>query len=197
MDKTSESALIAEVRRLADALERMGPVRPRENDLDAADCFVWKPEERYLSPVAAPSRVPLALIRGVDHVRDILHENTLRFAEGFPANNALLWGARGMGKSSLVKAIHAEIARKPAMKLKLVELYREDIGSLGALLDILKTSQYRFLLFTDDLSFDHDEVRRIVFSLHNQRAVQIGRYAVDHQPRRHAVLTLHNEGTHG
>ena len=157
MDKTSESALIAEVRRLAEALERMGPVRPRENDLDDADCFVWKPEERYLSPVAAPSRVPLALIRGVDHVRDILHENTLRFAEGFPANNALLWGARGMGKSSLVKAIHAEIARKPAMKLKLVELYREDIGSLGALLDILKTSQYRFLLFTDDLSFDHDD----------------------------------------
>ncbi|MET3601087.1 ATP-binding protein [Martelella mangrovi] len=157
MGKESTDALIAEVRRLADALERMGPTPARESDLDAADCFVWKPEARYLSPVGKPSRVTLSLIHGVDHVRDILYDNTLRFAEGFPANNALLWGARGMGKSSLVKAIHAEIVTNPAIKLKLVELYREDIGSLGDLLDILKASPYRFLLFTDDLSFDHDD----------------------------------------
>ncbi|PRX11563.1 UNVERIFIED_ORG: hypothetical protein BCL66_10151 [Martelella mediterranea] len=157
MGKKSTDALIAEVRRLADALERMGPTPARESDLDAADCFVWKPEARYLAPVGKPSRVTLSLIHGVDHVRDILYDNTLRFAEGFPANNALLWGARGMGKSSLVKAIHAEIVTNPAIKLKLVELYREDIGSLGDLLDILKASPYRFLLFTDDLSFDHDD----------------------------------------
>ncbi|AJY48328.1 ATPase AAA [Martelella endophytica] len=157
MGKETTKALMAEMRRIADALDRMAGPAPRESDLDAADCFVWKPETSYLAPVPRPARVSLSLIRGVDHVRDILYENTLRFAEGFPANNALLWGARGMGKSSLVKAIHAEIADDRKLPLKLVELYREDIGTLATLLDILKGSQYRFLLFSDDLSFDHDD----------------------------------------
>ncbi|WP_144409609.1 ATP-binding protein [Martelella endophytica] len=157
LGKETTKALMAEMRRIADALDRMAGPAPRESDLDAADCFVWKPETSYLAPVPRPARVSLSLIRGVDHVRDILYENTLRFAEGFPANNALLWGARGMGKSSLVKAIHAEIADDRKLPLKLVELYREDIGTLATLLDILKGSQYRFLLFSDDLSFDHDD----------------------------------------
>lgn len=157
MDTITTDALLSEIKRLADALERMAGPRPRDSDLGGADCFIWKPEERYLAPVEKPSRIDLSLIRGVDHVRDILFENTLRFAEGFPANNALLWGARGMGKSSLVKAIHAQITSENKLPLKLVELYREDIGTLGDLLDIIKDAPYRFLLFSDDLSFDHDD----------------------------------------
>ncbi|MAU23308.1 MAG: AAA family ATPase [Martelella sp.] len=157
MNTETTDRFLAEVTRLADALERIAGPQYRESDLDAADCFVWKPEQRYLAPVASPSRVDLSLIRGVDHVRDILFENTLRFAEGFPANNALLWGARGMGKSSLVKAVHAAIVAEHKLPLKLVELYREDIGTLGDLLEIIKASSHRFLLFSDDLSFDHDD----------------------------------------
>ena len=157
MNTETTDRFLAEVTRLADALERIAGPQYRESDLDAADCFVWKPEQRYLAPVASPSRVDLSLIRGVDHVRDILFENTLRFAEGFPANNALLWGARGMGKSSLVKAVHAAIIAEHKLPLKLVELYREDIGTLGDLLEIIKASSHRFLLFSDDLSFDHDD----------------------------------------
>ena len=157
MNTETTDKLLAEVTRIADALERMSGPKPRQNDLDAADCFVWKPEQLYLAPVASPSRVELSLIRGVDHVRDILFENTLRFAEGYPANNALLWGARGMGKSSLVKAVHAAIVAEHKLPLKLVELYREDIGTLGDLLEIIKASSHRFLLFSDDLSFDHDD----------------------------------------
>ncbi|WP_132313366.1 ATP-binding protein [Martelella mediterranea] len=151
------TALLREVSRLADALERMAGPSSRSSDLSASDCFIWKPEQNYLESVKSPNRVSLSLIRGVDHVRDILHENTLRFAEGYPANNALLWGARGMGKSSLVKAIHADISATTGNRLKLVEIYREDIGTLSALLDILKQSDCRFLLFSDDLSFDHDD----------------------------------------
>ncbi|AQZ51862.1 ATP-binding protein [Martelella mediterranea] len=157
MNTETTDRFLAEVTRLADALERIAGPQYRESDLDAADCFVWKPEQRYLAPVASPSRVDLSLIRGVDHVRNILFENTLRFAEGFPANNALLWGARGMGKSSLVKSVHAAIIAEHKLPLKLVELYREDIGTLGDLLEIIKASSHRFLLFSDDLSFDHDD----------------------------------------
>jgi len=157
LGKKTTLELLKEVRRLADTLERMAGPGPRQSNLDASDCFVWKPEENYLEAVKVPNRISLSLIQGVDHVRDILHDNTLRFAEGFPANNALLWGARGMGKSSLVKAIHADINTASGKQLKLVEIYREDIGTLSALLDILKRSEYRFLLFSDDLSFDHDD----------------------------------------
>ena len=157
MSDVSTAALIAEVRRLADALERLAGPPPALNDWNAADCFVWAPANRHLQPVAKPNRVALTLIRGVDHVRDILHENTLRFAQGYAANNVLLWGARGMGKSSLVKAVHADIRKVNALPLKLVEVHREDISTLPALLDILKASNERVILFCDDLSFDHDD----------------------------------------
>ncbi|MDQ0457211.1 ATP-binding protein [Rhizobium paknamense] len=149
--------LLDEVRRLADAMERLAGPKPALIDWQAADCFVWAPESLDLQPVPRPNRVQLSLIRGVDHVRDILHENTLRFAEGFPANNVLLWGARGMGKSSLVKAVHADVRAHTGTALKLVEVHREDIDTLPGLMEILKDSSQRVILFCDDLSFDHDD----------------------------------------
>jgi len=149
--------ILQEVRRLADAVQRLAGPAPAVNDWQAADCFVWVPANLKLQPVPRPNRVALSLIRGVDHVRDILHENTLRFAEGYPANNVLLWGARGMGKSSLVKAVHEDVRTSTGKSLKLVEVHREDIATLPSLLDILKSSGERVLLFCDDLSFDHDD----------------------------------------
>ncbi len=123
-----------------------------------ADAFVWHPDGR-LAPVPRVSRVDLALLKGIDRMRDILIENTERFADGLPANNALLWGARGMGKSSLVKATHANINvnRKPADRLKLIEIHREDIESLPGLMDLLRASDFRFIVFCDDLSFDGND----------------------------------------
>jgi predicted AAA+ superfamily ATPase len=123
-----------------------------------ADAFVWHPNGR-LTKVARVSRVALTLLRGIDRMRDILIENTERFANGLPANNALLWGARGMGKSSLVKAAHATINldRKPADRLKLIEIHREDIESLPSLMELLRSSAFRFIVFCDDLSFDGDD----------------------------------------
>lgn len=150
-------ALLAEVRRLAAAVERLAGPAPAVNDWSSADCFVWIPANSWLQPVARPNRVALQLIRGVDHVRDILHENTLRFAQGFAANNVLLWGARGMGKSSLVKAVHEDVRAAGDVSLKLVEVHREDIHTLPALMDILKRADHRIILFCDDLSFDHDD----------------------------------------
>ncbi|KIP99298.1 ATPase AAA [Agrobacterium tumefaciens] len=150
-------ALLAEVRRLAAAVERLAGPAPAVNDWSSADCFVWIPANSWLQPVARPNRIALQLIRGVDHVRDILHENTLRFAQGFAANNVLLWGARGMGKSSLVKAVHEDVRAAGEVSLKLVEVHREDIHTLPALMDILKRADHRIILFCDDLSFDHDD----------------------------------------
>uniref|UniRef100_A0A7C1NVZ6 ATP-binding protein n=1 Tax=Agrobacterium albertimagni TaxID=147266 RepID=A0A7C1NVZ6_9HYPH len=157
MDDQSVKALLAEVKRLTEAVERLAGPPPAVNDWEAADCFVWSPVRLHLQPVKRPNRVELGLIRGVDHVRDILHENTLRFAEGFPANNVLLWGARGMGKSSLVKAVHADIVKTNGIALKLVEVHREDIATLPGLLDIIKDAPHRIVVFCDDLSFDHDD----------------------------------------
>ncbi|MBB3947683.1 hypothetical protein GGQ73_003651 [Rhizobium skierniewicense] len=153
----TNAALLSEVRRLADALERLAGPAPAVNDFGSADCFVWVPANAWLQPVAKPNRVALQLIRGVDHVRDILHDNTLRFAQGFAANNVLLWGARGMGKSSLVKAVHEDVQSSSGGTLKLVEVHREDIHTLPALMEILKTADVRIILFCDDLSFDHDD----------------------------------------
>lgn len=157
MNDQTVAALLAEVKRLADAVERLAGPAPAVNDWQAADCFVWAPARLHLQPVKRPNRVALGLIRGVDHVRDILHENTLRFAEGFAANNVLLWGARGMGKSSLVKAVHADIIKTNGIALKLVEVHREDISTLPALLEIIKDAPHRIVVFCDDLSFDHDD----------------------------------------
>ena len=142
--------------RIADALERMSPVPAPAPDFDSADAFVWHIAPDRLVPVHQVSRVELALLVGVNRSRDTLLANTLQFAKGFAANNALLWGARGMGKSSLVKAIHGHIVSQ-GLPLKIVELQREDLPSVTRLMDHLRAAPYRFLLFCDDLSFSHDD----------------------------------------
>jgi uncharacterized protein len=144
------------LRRVADALERLAPPGPSKPDFDAGEAFVWRADRGALAPVARINRVELKLLKGVDRVRDLLVENTERFARGLPANNALLWGARGMGKSSLVKAAHAAINRQSGVegRLKLVEIHREDIEGLPALMILLRDAPYRFIVFCDDLSFD-------------------------------------------
>jgi uncharacterized protein len=159
LDTHSTQRLTETLERLIATLDRIGGAAPAENDIGGADCFVWNPQGSRLEPVRRVNRVAIELIRGVDRVRDILLDNTVRFAEGLPANNALLWGARGMGKSSLVKAIHATINRDRAGTdaLKLIEIHREDIDTLPALMSILKAAPYRFVLFCDDLSFDNDD----------------------------------------
>jgi uncharacterized protein len=147
--------------RIANALERLAPKAKVLPDLDAADAFIWHPDGQ-LSPVPRVNRVEMSLLKGVDRVRDVLVENTERFAHGLPANNALLWGARGMGKSSLVKASHAAVNAMIAKEskghpVKLVEIHREDIETLPELMTLTRGSEYRFILFCDDLSFDNDD----------------------------------------
>jgi len=150
------------LRRIAEALERLSPRPPATADLNAADAFVWHPDGRRLMPVPKVNRVEMGLLRGIDRVRDVLMDNTERFAKGLPANNALLWGARGMGKSSLVKASHAAIntasgAKPGAGMLKLIEIHREDIESLPDLMTMLRGIKQRVIIFCDDLSFDADD----------------------------------------
>jgi uncharacterized protein len=144
--------------RIADALERLAPPPPPRLDFAAAEAFVWHPEERRLAAVRRVNRVEMSLLKGIDRVRDLLVENTERFARGLPANNALLWGARGMGKSSLVKAAHAAVgAAHPAAGLKLVEIHREDIESLPELMAAVRNAPQRFIVFCDDLSFEAED----------------------------------------
>jgi len=141
---------------IADALGRLAPPASRAIKLEAADAFVWLADSGSLDPVAKVSRVQLSLLRGIDQAKEILLENTRRFADGLPANNALLWGARGTGKSSLVKAVHAAVNDDGrARKIVLIEIHREDLPTLPRLLAILRTSARRCVLFCDDLSFDH------------------------------------------
>jgi predicted AAA+ superfamily ATPase len=145
--------------RIAAALEALLPAKQPPLDLDATDAFVYVAATGVLQPVGSVNRVDLALLRGIDRARDLLHDNTERFARGFPANNALLWGARGMGKSSLVKAVHADINARHAgtpgfSPLKIVEIHREDIGTLPGLMARLREAPFRFLVFCDDLSFE-------------------------------------------
>jgi len=136
----------------------MAPSALAVPDFAAAEAFVWHPEARHLAPVRRVNRVDMSLLKGIDRVRDLLVENTERFARGLPANNALLWGARGMGKSSLVKAAHAAIgAAHPAAGLKLIEIHREDIESLPELMAVLRNAPQRFIVFCDDLSFDAED----------------------------------------
>lgn len=142
--------------RIAAALERMAPAPLDAPDFDASEAFVWQTGPERLTPVAKVSRVNLDLLLGVDRARDILLANTLQFARGHGANNALLWGARGMGKSSLVKAVHAEVLRQD-IPLKIVELQREDLPTVSRLMQLLGASSHRFLLFCDDLSFSSDD----------------------------------------
>jgi uncharacterized protein len=143
--------------RVAAALDRLAPPPPPDNDLDLADAFVWHAERGWLEPVASVNRVDLELLQGIDRVRDILLDNTRRFAAGLPANNVLLWGARGMGKSSLVKAAHATVNAEAPRTLVLVEIHREDIPTLPRLLTLLRRTERRCLLFCDDLSFDQQD----------------------------------------
>ncbi|KIC19032.1 MULTISPECIES: ATP-binding protein [unclassified Leisingera] len=142
--------------RIAEALERMSPAPLETPDFNAAAAFVWHVGPERLEPVEAVNRVDLNLLVGINRSRDTLLENTRRFAQGFAANNALLWGARGMGKSSLVKAVHGALAGDHP-QLKLVELQREDLPSVARLLGHLRGSEHRFILFCDDLSFSHDD----------------------------------------
>jgi predicted AAA+ superfamily ATPase len=155
LSDTDLRAIAEQLDRLVKLVERGAPPAPAAPDLAAADAFVWHPDGRRLQPVAKVSRVDLSLLKGIDRLRDILIENTERFARGLPANNVLLWGARGMGKSSLVKAAHASInALAGAAPVKLVEIHREDIETLPDLMALLREAPYRFILFCDDLSFD-------------------------------------------
>jgi predicted AAA+ superfamily ATPase len=148
--------------RIAAALERLSPPPARGLPAEARgeaphQAYVWEPAGGGLIAVTEVSRVPLALLKAIAPQRDTLLANTTRFADGLPANNALLWGARGMGKSSLIKAVHAEINRARKKKLVLVEVHREDIATLPVLLRLLRASPRRFLLYCDDLSFDKDD----------------------------------------
>jgi len=143
--------------RIAEALERLSPPPGRAPDFSQAEAFVWHVAPDRLQPIEKVNRVGLPLLVGIDRSRDTLLANTLQFAEGKPANNALLWGSRGMGKSSLVKAVHAEVRAK-GHDLKIVEVQREDLPSIGRLLTILRAAEdHRFVLFCDDLSFSHDD----------------------------------------
>jgi uncharacterized protein len=153
--------LAALLTRIALSLERIAPPPPPPPDFAAAEGFLWHAAPNagspgVLQPVARINRIPLRLLKGIDHIRDILVENTQRFAQGASANNVLLWGARGMGKSSLVKSAHAEMIAA-GHPLKLIELHREDIETLPALMNLLRPAPFRFILFCDDLSFDAGE----------------------------------------
>ncbi|MCA2013410.1 ATP-binding protein [Cereibacter sphaeroides] len=143
--------------RIAEALERLSPAPAPAPDFTGADAFVWHTTPDRLEPVPQVSRVPLSLLHGIGRARDILLQNTLQFARGYAANNALLWGSRGMGKSSLVKAVHAEVLAQ-GQPCTLVEIQREDLPSVGRLLNHLRGApDRRFVLFCDDLSFSHDD----------------------------------------
>ncbi len=157
-----EAGLLERLGRIAEALERLAPPPPPMPDLTAADAFVWHPEGRDLRPVARISRVDIDLLQGVERQKTLILENTTRFAAGFPANNAMLWGARGMGKSSLVKAAHARVNADRPGSLVLIEIHREDISTLPDLLRLLRRPDLRgagrpCLIFCDDLSFERED----------------------------------------
>lgn len=148
-----------DLRRIAEALERLAPPPVPAPSFTEATAYVWHPDPDRLEPVDVVDRVDLVQLIGIDRAKQILLDNTLQFARGFGANNALLWGARGMGKSSLVKAVHAEAVAE-GLPLVLVEIARDDLGSVGRLLAILgRATDRRFLLFSDDLSFSHDDTQ--------------------------------------
>ncbi|SDD72597.1 ATP-binding protein [Rhodospira trueperi] len=155
---TDLNRLAQTLERIADSLDRMAPPPPPDAALEGADAFVWHADREWLEPVTRVNRIPLALLQGIDRQIETLADNTRRFARGLPANNALLWGARGTGKSSLVKAIHAAVVEDmPDAPLALVEIHREDIATLPRLLAILRGANRPCLLFCDDLSFDAND----------------------------------------
>ncbi len=153
-----DPSLLPALLRVAEALERRAPPPAARPDLTAADAFVWHPlPAPRLAPVRRVAAVPIGLLQGVERQVSILVENTLRFARGLPANNAMLWGARGMGKSSLVKAAHAACNAEAPGALALIEIHREDIRTLPDLLNILREHPRRCLVFCDDLSFERED----------------------------------------
>ena len=153
-----ENDIAVQLERIAAALERLAPAVPPVPDWGAADAFVWEAGTLSLTPVPSVSAVPIGLLHGIDRVRDLLVDNTRRFAAGLPANNVLLWGARGMGKSSLVKAAHAAAGAEAPAPLVLIEIHREDIETLPALLRLVKAAaDRRFIVFCDDLSFEAED----------------------------------------
>lgn len=157
---TDDKDLLSRLDRIAAALERLAPGEADLPDFSEADAFVWQATSGHFLPVSSVSRVPLDLLKGIGGPTQQLLENTRRFARGLPANNALLWGARGMGKSSLVKAAHWEVAANLSSTLpalKLIEIHREDIASLPKCLSFLREASHRFIVFCDDLSFDRDD----------------------------------------
>ncbi len=160
---TNEEAILQRLDKLAAALERLAPPARQAIDFSAAEAFVWQAAPEGFLPVPHINRQPLGLLKGIDIAATQLLDNTRRFAKGLPANNALLWGARGMGKSSLVKAAHAEVRRELGLDrsakgdLKLVEIHREDIATLPQCLGYMRAADMRFIIFCDDLSFDHDD----------------------------------------
>lgn len=158
MTFAAEDGIVAALERIAEALERVSPPPAPAPGFGEAEAYVWHVSPDRLAPVDKVSRVPLDLLVGVDRSRETLLENTRRFANGLPANNALLWGARGMGKSSLVKAVQAAVNAEGPGRVVLVEIQREDIPSVGRLMNLLRAApDVRFILFCDDLSFDHDD----------------------------------------
>lgn len=140
--------------RIADALDRQSPKKVSVNDLTQADAFVWQPLTNSLDPVFKVNHIALDMLQGIDLQKEILLKNTQQFADGYSANNALLWGARGTGKSSIVKAIHAKLNDDKPHSLMLVEIHREDLETMPDLLKVLKETDRRCVLYCDDLSFD-------------------------------------------
>ena len=155
-DKDTDSEFLHHLARIADALEKHSPTDPTAADVEQADAYVWNSSHRRLVAIAKVNRVDLRLLCGVDHQRDSLLSNTIAFVRGFAANNALLWGARGTGKSSLVKAVHGTVTER-GMDCALVEVHREDIADLPFLMSYLSQLGRRFIVFTDDLTFDHGD----------------------------------------
>jgi len=153
----SKEKIVEQLKRIADSLDRLAPTKAAEPDINAGNAFVWQAESNSLRVIPKVNHVGMSMLHGIDRVKDILLDNTMRFAKGLPANNALLWGARGMGKSSLVKAAHALVNEKLDDTLVLVEIHREDIPSLPLLMQVLQRTERRCVLFCDDLSFDSDD----------------------------------------
>ena len=155
-DPDTDKTFLEHLARIADALEKHSPTDPSPADIEPATAYVWNRAKRRLIPVQKVNRVDLRLLCGIDHQRDTLLSNTIAFVRGFPANNALLWGARGTGKSSLVKAVHGTVTER-GMDCALVEIHREDIDDLPFLMSFLAATDRRFIVFTDDLTFDHGD----------------------------------------
>ena len=155
-DTDTDKSFLQHIARIADALEKHSPTDPSPEDIEPATAYVWNRARRRLTPVRKVNRVDLRLLCGIDHQRDTVLSNTIAFVRGFPANNALLWGARGTGKSSLVKAVHGTVTER-GMDCALVEIHREDIDDLPFLMGFLATVNRRFIVYTDDLTFDHGD----------------------------------------